>query len=221
MHDRIILALDFSTYEEMDRIITVLPDLRWVKVGMQLFFSLGEDAFYYLKSKHLKIFLDLKLLDIPNTVHQAINALNELPVDLISVHASGGSEMLRAAQDASKIPLVAITCLTSIGPSELSNELKVQATLDNYVLSLAELAKNSGINHLVCSPLELDAVKGRFGNYFTLITPGIRKSQQNEDQVRVMDPATALSKGADFLVVGREISASPDPLMAFRELSSL
>ena len=218
MQDKIILALDFSNFAEVDRIINLLPDLKWVKVGMQLYFSEGNSIITYLKSKNLKIFLDLKLHDIPNTVKQAITNLNKLEVDLLTVHASGGFNMLKAAKEAGQIPLAAVTCLTSISPETLNNQLMVNIGLEEYVLALATLAKDAGIKHLVCSPLELDIICKNFGNDFTIITPGIRKTLVKNDQARVMTPSDALKRGANFLVIGREITGSLDPKAAFYSL---
>lgn len=195
----------------------------WLKVGMELYYAAGPELVRRLKAQGHRIFLDLKFHDIPNTVRGAARSATRLGVDMFNVHAGGGSAMMRAAlegaQEASaggELPLIiAVTQLTSTSEETMRREIGIDAPLQEVVVRYASLAKAAGMNGVVSSAQEAAAVKAACGADFLTVTPGIRPAGAAVgDQSRIMTPAAALNNGADFLVIGRPITAAPDPRAA-------
>jgi len=221
----VIIACDFSSYEKTKDFISDFRGIHpYVKVGMELYYSTGPDIIRYLKDEGCKIFLDLKLHDIPNTVRKSMKALARLGVDMVNVHASGTTDMMKAAvegihegQIGETQPLViGVTVLTSIDQSKLKNEWMTTASVEEMVSHLAENAKSSGLDGVVCSPLEVSRVKQICGPNFLTVTPGIRfGSDSKDDQKRVTTPEMAGQLGSDFIVVGRSITGSAQPVQAY------
>ncbi len=213
----VILALDVPTRAEalafLDR---VGGDLRWVKIGLQMFVREGPGLLDEIAARGHRIFLDLKLHDIPNTVASAIRSLRGRPCDLLTIHAAGGSEMLRQAVAAAhetnpNLLLLAVTVLTSLDDAGLA-ATGVGDGAGAQVARLAGLALDSGVPGLICSPMELPALRAKFGRRPLLITPGIRPTgAEAGDQKRAMTPAEAAAAGADFIVVGRPLLQAKDP----------
>jgi orotidine-5'-phosphate decarboxylase len=232
LNTQLIVALDVPSAKEIPDILRRLPNqINTYKVGLELFAGEGLDSLSYLRTQAKKIFLDLKLHDIPRTVARAVSSAGRHAVDLLTIHAGGGSEMLRAAADAAaqlgdKRPrLLAVTTLTSLGAQDLI-ELGISRSLQDHTLALAELALNAGIDGLVCSPLELEAMRKRFGAHPILVAPGVRPTGADAgDQKRIATPAAAARAGATYIVVGRPILEAPDPRAAadriLRELDDL
>ncbi len=219
----VIVALDFKNKEDtlafLDKFTGKKP---FVKIGMELFYAEGPDIVREIKKRGHKIFLDLKLHDIPNTVKKAMAALSKLDVDICNLHASGGSEMMKYAvegltrADGTRPLLIAVTLLTSIGEDRLKEELKGSLSLEKTVEEYAMLAAKSGLDGVVCSPLEAGKVKEKCGSAFLTVTPGIRFADgEKGDQVRVTTPAIARSLGSDYIVVGRPITQAVDPVAAY------
>ena len=219
----VIIACDFSsgqkTLEFLDRFGDKKP---FVKIGMELFYSEGPEIVRQIKKRGHKIFLDLKLHDIPNTVKKSMAALSGLDVDMTNLHAAGGSKMMAGAlegltrPDGTRPILIAVTQLTSTDAETLKNELLINTPMAETVMSYAENAKNSGLDGVVCSPLEAEAVHNRCGNGFLTVTPGVRFADGDiGDQKRVMTPAEAKKAGSDYIVVGRPITAADDPAAAY------
>ncbi len=219
----VIVALDFKDKEDtlafLDKFTGRKP---FVKIGMELFYAEGPDIVREIKKRGHKIFLDLKLHDIPNTVKKAMASLSRLDVDICNLHASGGSEMMKYAiegltrADGTRPLLIAVTLLTSIGEERLREELKGSLPLDRTVEEYAMLAAKSGLDGVVCSPLEAGKVKDKCGKSFLTVTPGIRFADgEKGDQVRVTTPALARSLGSDYIVVGRPITQAADPVAAY------
>ena len=216
-HCELILALDLPSREPSLELLNQLgSSVQWVKIGLQLFTRYGPDIIKDVAAQGYKVFLDLKLHDIPNTVASAIGNLKGLPVSMLTLHASGGEEMLKQAVIAqqSALPearLLGVTVLTSLDQRAL-NSLGVNTSPEKQVLRLAQLCKNAGINGLVCSPLEISCLKETYGDSTTLITPGIRPSGSNSnEQKRITTPKQAARSGASFIVVGRPITQSENP----------
>ena len=189
---------------------------------MELYYAEGPSIVRRLKSRGHKIFLDLKLHDIPNTVKKAMSVLSSLDVDICNLHASGTSAMMRAAlegltrPDGTRPLLIAVTQLTSTDSAALKNELLVQGDMEEVVMHYALNAKNAGLDGVVCSPLEAERVHGVCGPDFLTVTPGVRFADgELGDQKRVMTPADAKAVGSDYIVVGRPITASADPVSAY------
>lgn len=221
--DRLAIALDVpdskSAYELVDRLDGAC---RWLKVGMELYYSAGNELVETLAGRGYSIFLDLKLHDIPNTVAGAVRSVTSLGVGLLTVHASGGPAMLRAAAEAATASgaprLLAVTVLTSMDQGELS-AVGVPRTPAEQVLRLATMAKEAGIEGMVCSPEEVAAVREATGPDSILVIPGIRPAgAAADDQRRVATAADAIRRGASILVVGRPISKAPDPATAARKI---
>ena len=215
--DYLIVALDVPTATEALKLAEKLGDhCRWVKVGMELFYSEGRSLVTELRNRNLRIFLDLKLHDIPNTVASAIHSLGPLNIDLLTIHASGGPAMLQAASSAASalaLPptLAAVTVLTSMNHEQLK-AVGVDATPAHQVTRLAHLSFESGFRALITSPLEVRSLRDTFGADPVLIVPGIRLTgSAADDQSRIATPRAAISEGASFLVVGRPITRSDDP----------
>jgi orotidine-5'-phosphate decarboxylase len=216
----LILALDLETRDEALAMLDRLGDsLDWVKIGLQLFTAYGPDFVREVADRGYHIFLDLKLHDIPNTVAKAVQSIARLPVELLTLHGSGGSEMLewaaKSARDhAPRLNLLAVTVLTSMNQAQLK-ALNVDLRTEDQVLHLADLSLRAGIPGLVCSPLELAPLRARFGPEPLIVTPGIRPAgSDSNEQKRIMTPRDAASAGSSFIVVGRPILSAADPAAA-------
>lgn len=213
----LIIACDFKSKEETLSFLEKFGELRpFVKIGMELFYSEGPEIVRELKARGHKVFLDLKLCDIPNTVGSAMKALKELRVDLCNVHAFGGLKMMRAAAEnfgsGGIGKLVAVTILTSLSEKELGDEMLVSGKLDDVILSYAENAKRAGLHGVVCSPLEAKKIHELCGEDFITITPGIRDADSaSDDQKRKASPSEAGALGSDYIVVGRPITRAENP----------
>lgn len=223
--EKIIVALDFSEEQKVLNFFDTLKGHKvWVKVGMELFYSMGPKIIHEAKERGFKIFLDLKLHDIPNTVEQAIKALTKLPVDMINVHAAGGSEMMKravlAAKASSHSPLViAVTQLTSTTMQQMNNEQRIPGDIVTSVSHFAKLAKDAGCDGVVSSPHEVAAIKLICGSKFLTVTPGIRPADSDaQDQQRITTPKEALLLGTDFMVIGRPITLAADPKTALENI---
>ena len=195
----------------------------FLKIGMELFYSEGPDIVMMLKDKGYKIFLDLKLHDIPNTVKGGMRSLRDLRVDMVNVHASGTIDMMKAALDGLTRPngtrplLVAVTQLTSISQEQLTQELLIPEQMDKVVMHYALNAKAAGLDGVVCSPLEAKKIHESIGENFLTITPGIRFADSDKgDQARVTTPAQAKALGADYIVVGRPITQAKNPVEVYK-----
>ena len=232
--DRVLVALDVESTAEALRLADMLRgSVGGFKIGSRLFTSEGPTMVRTLTDRGERVFLDLKFHDIPNTVATAVAAATELGVWMVNVHASGGTAMMRAAHEAAheaaakrraKPPLViAVTVLTSMDEAAL-RETGIVIDLQDQVLRLAELTKEAGLDGVVASPRETQAIRSRCGAGFTIVTPGIRggtAGASKDDQARTMTPAEAIAAGASYLVVGRPIIAAPDPKAAAVAIASL
>ncbi len=220
--NRLIVALDFH---EMDKVATLVERLGdsvgYYKVGMELFYSVGESAVKFLREKQKNVFLDLKLHDIPNTTAQGICSLTRLGASMLNVHASGGLMMMKtaaiqmrrqAAEHGSKPPkLIAVTVLTSVGEADW-RRLNFKTTIGECVVQLAKLAQEAGLDGVVASPKEAAAIRRACGDDFLIVTPGVRPAgAAADDQSRFATPSAALRSGASHLVVGRPITQAGDP----------
>jgi orotidine-5'-phosphate decarboxylase len=221
-----ILALDLSDREAALACLDELGDsLRWVKIGLQLFTRYGPDFVGQIADRGSRIFLDLKLHDIPNTVAKAVESLASLPVDLLTLHGSGGSEMLRWAvaarnECAPEMRLLAVTVLTSMDASGLA-ELGINVSPAEQVERLAKLSLAAGVDGLVCSPLELAHLRKAFGRAPVLVTPGIRPTgAATNEQKRIMTPADAVQAGTSYIVIGRPVLAAKDRRAAAQALNA-
>jgi orotidine-5'-phosphate decarboxylase len=223
---RLIVVLDYPDLNSALAMADTLdPRLCRVKVGKELFTRAGPEVLRALKSRGFEVFLDLKYHDIPNTVAQAVLAAAEAGVWMVNVHASGGARMMMAARDAlnkispeSRPLLIGVTVLTSMSQEEL-NALGVLGSLEEQVIRLAGLAKDSGLDGVVCSALEAQRIKQFCGPEFVTVTPGIRPAGSSaNDQTRIMTPEQAIRSGADYLVVGRPITAASDPMDATKRI---
>ena len=219
----VIIACDFpdkkTTLEFLDRFTGRKP---FVKIGMELFYAEGPEIVREIKARGHKIFLDLKLHDIPNTVKSAMAVLSRLDADICDLHAGGGSAMMKGGlegltrADGSRPLLIAITQLTSTDQATLENELLIEKPVKDVVMSYALNAKNSGLDGIVCSPQEAGLVHEVCGKDFITVTPGIRFADGDVgDQKRVMTPAAAKEIGSDYIVVGRPITRAADPVAAY------
>ncbi len=219
----VIIALDFENREKtlafLDRFTAAKP---YVKIGMELFYAEGPDIVREIKRRGHRIFLDLKLHDIPNTVKKAMKVLSGLDVDMTNLHAAGTIAMMEAAKEGLTKPdgtcatLLAVTQLTSTDEARMREELLIDATMQDTVKHYAQNAQKAGLSGVVCSPLEAALVKEACGPDFLTVTPGIRFADAAaDDQRRVMTPAKAREAGSDYIVVGRPITAAPDPVAAW------
>lgn len=219
--DRIIVALDLQTQDRLLELLAKLPEASYVKVGMELFYSLGPDLIKRLKDRGLKVFLDLKIHDIPNTAYGAVNALSKLGCDMLNVHCAGGLEMMRRAREAlvGDTKLIGVTQLTSIDQEAMNQQLRIHGSVEEVVLHYAALAKEAGLHGVVCSPQEAGIIKSRLGKDFLSVTPGVRPAgSATGDQKRISTPAEAIKAGSDYLVIGRPITRSRDPQQVFNEI---
>ncbi|MBR5059285.1 MAG: orotidine-5'-phosphate decarboxylase [Clostridia bacterium] len=223
MEKDVIIACDFATGNEtLDFLGGFSGRKPFVKIGMELFYAEGPDIVRKIKDRGHRIFLDLKLHDIPNTVRKAMARLAELHVDITNVHAAGTSEMMRAAleglagPDGKRPLLIAVTQLTSTDQTALENELLIKEPMESVVMHYAQNAANAGLDGVVCSPLEAAAVHRALGSSFLTVTPGVRfAGGEVGDQKRVMTPSEAAKAGSDFIVMGRPITAAADPAEAY------
>lgn len=220
----VIIACDFSSSGETFSFLEKFGNARpYLKIGMELFYAEGPQIVRELKERGHKLFLDLKLHDIPNTVRRSMHVLSSLQVDMVNLHAAGTRAMMEAAMegitrpDGSRPLLIAVTQLTSTDQARLKEELLIEAPLEDVVVSYAQNAASAGLDGVVCSPLEADSVHRHCGSDFLAVTPGIRFSDgRSDDQKRVTTPAQAKILGSDFIVVGRPITQSDDPLSAWK-----
>lgn len=220
----VIIACDFSSAEEtfkfLDKFIDEKP---FVKIGMELFYAEGPSIVREIKKRGHKIFLDLKLHDIPNTVKKSMAVLSNLDVDMTNLHAAGTIDMMKAAiegltkPDGTRPILIAVTQLTSTSEERMQNELLINASINDTIVKYAENAKTAGLDGVVCSPLEAGMVKDACGKEFYTVTPGVRFADgEVGDQVRVTTPEKAKEIGSDYIVVGRPITQAEDPVAAYR-----
>ena len=221
----VIVACDFSsaeaTFTFLDKFVGC-ERKPFLKIGMELYYAEGPAIVKEIKARGHKIFLDLKLHDIPNTVKSAMKVLSRLDVDMTNLHAAGTIEMMKAAvegltrEDGTRPLLLAVTQLTSTSEERMQKELLINHPIDEVVMHYAETAKNAGLDGIVCSPLEAGKVHDRCGKNFLTITPGVRFADGDiGDQKRVMTPAAAKEIGSDYIVVGRPITAAADPVAAY------
>ena len=229
IEEKIILAIDGLDIFQAKVLLERCPNIKWVKVGLELFTRNGPSVIKILKDLNKKIFLDLKFHDIPNTMSAACYEVSKLGVDIISIHASAGSKALTASKNASlegaKIAtvnapyVVGITVLTSLSSEEFQTDLDRENSIEDNVVRLAKLSFNAGLDGCVCSPWEAKILRSIYKNNFELITPGIRTNiQKKDDQNRIMTPFEAISNGASKLVIGRAITKAKDPNKAFLDI---
>ncbi|MDP5208107.1 orotidine-5'-phosphate decarboxylase [Alishewanella sp. SMS9] len=221
----VIVALDYEKQADALALVSQLdPSLCRLKVGKEMFTHFGPQFVKALQQRHFDVFLDLKFHDIPNTVAKAVSAAADLGVWMVNVHASGGSRMMKAAQEAlqrfgdNRPKLIAVTVLTSMEQQDLT-ELGITLTPAEQVMKLAGLAAQSGLDGVVCSAQEASMLKQQFGIAFQLVTPGIRLADAAaDDQRRVMTPSAAKAVGVDYMVIGRPITKAADPLAALQAI---
>jgi orotidine-5'-phosphate decarboxylase len=222
--DQVIVALDVPDLPKAIALVDRLPGVGFWKVGLELFVGAGPGILAELKERGKRIFLDLKFHDIPNTVLGACLSASRYEVDLLTLHATAGSQALTlAAQAMAPLEhppkLLAITLLTSIGDRQLREELQQSLGVDDYVNAMAQLAQNAGIDGAVCSPQEVAKLRQTCGPDFLLVTPGVRPLWSVQgDQQRVMTPSQAIAAGANYVVIGRPITADPSPEAAWERL---
>ena len=220
----VIIACDFASAEETYRFLDKMGDVKpYVKIGMELYYAEGPAIVHELKRRGHKIFLDLKLHDIPNTVKKAMSVLSRLDVDMCNLHAAGTIEMMKAAvegltrEDGTRPVLLAVTQLTSTSEERMHNDLLIPGNIGDVVVHYAKNAQAAGLDGVVCSPLEAGMVKEACGTDFVTVTPGIRFADGVVgDQVRITTPEKAREIGSDYIVVGRPITAAEDPVAAYQ-----
>lgn len=220
----VIIACDFSSKQDVMNFLDKFTDVKpFVKIGMELYYAEGPAIVKEIKERGHKIFLDLKLHDIPNTVKKSMSVLSRLNVDMTNLHASGTIAMMEAAiegltrPDGTRPMLIAVTQLTSTSEERMKNDLLINEPIDKVVMHYAHNAKVAGLDGVVCSPLEAGKVHDTCGKEFVTVTPGVRFADGDiGDQVRVMTPAEAKKIGSDYIVVGRPITAAEDPVAAYK-----
>ena len=220
----VIVACDFSSAEATFAFLDEFTGRKpFVKIGMELYYAEGPSIVREIKARGHKIFLDLKLHDIPNTVKKAMAVLSNLDVDITNLHAAGATAMMQGAlegltrPDGTRPLLIAVTQLTSTDQETMERDLLIKEPIDQVVMHYAETAKNAGLDGIVCSPLEVPGVKARLGKEFLTVTPGVRFADGDAgDQVRVTTPAKARELGSDYIVMGRPITRAVDPVAAYR-----
>jgi orotidine-5'-phosphate decarboxylase len=228
--DKIIVALDVRDEESAIALIDKLESVTFWKVGLELFTSAGPRILEVLKSRQKRIFLDLKFHDIPNTVAGACRSAARYGVDLMTIHATSGRDALKAAKAAVEegaaqagvkpSQLIAVTVLTSISSRQLALDLKVPIELPEYALNMALMAQEAGLDGAVCSPQEVTQLRQICGDDFVLVCPGVRPTWAEQgDQKRSLTPAEAIQAGADYLVIGRPITAAAEPELAWKRIS--
>ena len=221
----VIVACDFASAEATFAFLDKFANCErkpFLKIGMELYYAEGPSIVKEIKARGHKIFLDLKLHDIPNTVKKAMSVLRNLDVDITNLHAAGATAMMKGAlegltrEDGTRPLLIAVTQLTSTDQEAMERDLLIKEPIDQVVMHYAETAKNAGLDGVVCSPLEAGKVHDRCGKNFLTITPGVRFADGDiGDQKRVMTPAAAKEIGSDYIVVGRPITAAADPVAAY------
>lgn len=224
----VIIACDFSSKEGLFGFLNKFTDCKpFLKVGMELYYAEGPEIVKEIKKRGHKIFLDLKLHDIPTTVKKSMNVLSRLDVDMCNLHAAGTSEMMKAAlegltrPDGTRPLLIAVTQLTSTNQERMESDLLIKEPIDKVVMHYALCAKNSGLDGVVCSPLEAGKVKQTCGKDFLTVTPGVRFADGDVgDQARVTTPEKAKQLGSDYIVVGRPITKAEDPVAAYKRCMS-
>ena len=224
MNRDVIIACDFASREATLAFLDKFTDVKpFVKIGMELYYAEGPEIVREIKKRGHKIFLDLKLHDIPNTVKKAMSVLRNLDVDVTNLHAAGTTAMMKAAiegltrEDGTRPLLIAVTQLTSTDQEAMEKDLLIKEPIDEVVMHYAETARNAGLDGVVCSPLEAGKVHDRCGKQFLTVTPGVRFADGDVgDQKRVMTPAAAREIGSDLIVVGRPITAAADPVAAYK-----
>jgi len=220
----VIIACDFASKKEVfDFLDKFTEEKPFVKIGMELYYAEGPEIVREIKNRGHKIFLDLKLHDIPNTVMKAMKVLSRLDVDMTNLHAAGTKRMMEAAitgltrEDGTRPMLIAVTQLTSTDQEAMENDLLIKEPIDHVVMHYAHNAMEAGLDGVVCSPLEAGKVHDTCGQGFVTVTPGVRFADGDVgDQKRVMTPAEAKKIGSDYIVVGRPITAAEDPVAAYR-----
>lgn len=225
MNKDVIIACDFKSKEEAIEFLDKFTDVKpFVKIGMELFYAEGPDIVREIKKRGHKVFLDLKLHDIPNTVEKAMAVLSGLDVDIVNVHAAGTIDMMKAAlkglmrPDGTRPLIIAVTQLTSTDQERMERDLLITGRpIKEVVMHYAVNAKKAGLDGVVCSPLEAAAVHEACGRDFITVTPGIRFADSEKgDQKRVMTPADAAAAGSDYIVVGRPVTGAEDPVKAYK-----
>lgn len=219
----VIIACDFNSKEDTFAFLDKFHDTKpFVKIGMELFYAEGPEIVKEIKKRGHKIFLDLKLHDIPNTVKKSMHVLSSLDVDLVNLHAAGTKAMMTAAlegltrEDGTRPLLIAVTQLTSTDQESMEKDLLIKEPIDQVVMHYAKCAQEAGLDGVVCSPLESQKVHETCGESFLTVTPGIRFADDAKgDQKRVMAPKDARAIGSDYIVVGRSITAAKDPVAAY------
>lgn len=227
MENKVIVALDYETRKEAMQLVDQLdPSLCRLKVGKEMFTTLGTEFVKELQKRHFDVFLDLKFHDIPNTVARAVRSAADLGVWMVDMHASGGLRMMEAAKKilepyGKDAPiLIAITVLTSMEEADLL-QIGVNTSPEEHVIRLARLSQRAGLDGVVCSPQEVEILRQRCGDDFKLITPGIRpEGSQLGDQRRVMTPREAIDAGSDYLVIGRPITQAADPIAILKQINA-
>lgn len=220
----VIIACDFPSRADVMNFLDKFGDEKpFLKIGMELYYAAGPEIVKEIKARGHKVFLDLKLHDIPNTVKSAMRVLSDLGADIVNLHASGTKAMMEAAvegvtrPDGTRPLVIAVTQLTSTSEERMRDELLISETLPNTVLKYAENTKEAGLDGVVCSPLEAGIIHDRCGAEFLTITPGVRFADGDVgDQVRITTPAKAKEIGSDYIVVGRPITRAEDPVAAWR-----
>lgn len=219
----VIVALDFASEKEVFDFLEKFTGRKpFVKIGMELYYALGPSVVKKIKERGHKVFLDLKLHDIPNTVKKAMSVLSHMDVDICNLHASGTKAMMEAAiegltrEDGTRPLLIAVTQLTSTSQEAMESDLLIERPIDEVVMHYAKCAKEAGLDGVVCSPLEAGKVHGACGESFLTVTPGVRFADGDVgDQKRVTTPERAKELGSDYIVVGRPITAAKDPVAAY------
>ncbi|MCI5725139.1 orotidine-5'-phosphate decarboxylase [Fusobacterium sp.] len=228
MKREVIVALDFPNLEKTMFFLDKFHEEKlFVKIGMELYLQNGPIVIEEIKKRGHKIFLDLKLHDIPNTVYSAAKGLAKFDIDILTVHAAGGSEMLKGAKRAitevgAKTKIIAITQLTSTSEEDMQREQNIKTTIEESVLNYAKLAKESGVDGVVSSVLETAKIRKQSGDNFLIINPGIRLEEDSKgDQKRVATPNIAKEEGASYIVVGRSITSFEDPVGRYRVIKTM
>ena len=225
--EKIVVAIDSTDKDQIARTFSALAGHKvWIKIGMEAFYCFGSRIITDAKKEGFRVFLDLKLHDIPTTVEKSLKVLSKLPIDMINVHAAGGSEMMKRAADAVRSTtnpvrplLIAVTQLTSTTQEQMNTEQRIEGELIESVSHYASLARNAGLDGVVCSPFEVQSIKLVCGRQFICVTPGIRPAGvATNDQARVMTPMDAFRKGSDLMVIGRPIFEATSPKLALMNI---
>jgi len=226
-HNPLIIALDTQDKKEALKLVKDLKEhVSFFKVGLELFTACGPDIIKEIKQEGCKVFVDLKFLDIPNTVRRAVSNLVKLKVDMLNVHLTGGMEMLYRARETllkeggtNPPKLLGVTVLTSINEDALQNDLGIKAQLDEYVLHRAKLAHEAKLDGIICSPNEVKIIREKIGKDFLIVTPGVRPQwAEKNDQKRTATPKEAIQNGASYIVIGRPVTRAEEPREAIKKI---